>query len=88
MFITELTCEFNVPYELKKTMISEKMDDTKIGVGMKREAIGTCPKCGGQLSVRINSKDNSRFLGCTNFSVKKVELKCGYKAPYHNSKMW
>lgn len=34
----------------------------------------TCPKCGGKLVMRKNSKDGNKFWGCENF----FETGCGY----------
>ena len=43
-------------------------------IGERRER---CPKCrGGHLVLRINSRDGSRFWGCSNYG--KASIKCGY----------
>lgn len=38
---------------------------------------GKCPKCGGDLVFKENSRDHTRFIGCENFDKKKPE-QCTY----------
>lgn len=51
-----------------------KGEVTMIDFSKIKPAEKTCPKCGGKLVMRKNSKDGNQFWGCENF----FETGCGY----------
>lgn len=61
--------------ELLKTFykeLSDTIEDVKSKLFVNEVSEQACPSCGSQLFVKVNRKDNQRFLACSNKKCKKT----------------
>lgn len=63
-----------------KTAENEKIDHNKFIIYANKK----CPKCKGDLIIKYNRFKKTDFLGCINYSNKKIA--CNYTSPIQNTK--
>ncbi len=72
--------------EIGKRLVEEHMRSVR-----EQREIGTCPKCGGKLIIRVSKKSGKQFIGCSNYpkcnvsyplpqgaKIVKTDKKCEY----------